>query len=80
MSVAPAVRPRSAIRRWVRRIAILAAIGVIAAGWFVGGHTYRRITEARLLRETRFAINVVRSSLYFAATSLFSRENIDTSS
>src|SRR5947208_11278052 len=52
MSVAPAVRPRSAIRRWVRRVLILAVIGVIVVGSFVGRHVYRRFTEARLLRET----------------------------
>jgi hypothetical protein len=40
------------LRRWLRRLLILATISLLAIGSFVGWHLYRRHVDARRLRET----------------------------
>jgi hypothetical protein len=52
VSAAPAVRRPSSTRRWIRRIVVLATIGVLAVGSFVGWHLYRRYVDNLRLRET----------------------------
>jgi hypothetical protein len=51
VSTAPAVRRPSSTRRWIRRIVVLATIGIVAVGSFVGWNLYRRHLENLRLRE-----------------------------
>lgn len=52
MSIVPAVRRPSSTRRWLRRILILATIGGLAVGSFIGWNLYRRYVDDLRLRET----------------------------
>jgi hypothetical protein len=52
MSIAPAVRRPSSLRRWLRRLIMLAMMGAVTIGSFVGWHLYRRHVDAGRLQET----------------------------
>ena len=52
MSIAPAVRRPSTLRRWLRRVLVVGTIGVVIVGAFVGRQIYRRLADQRLLQET----------------------------
>jgi hypothetical protein len=52
LSIAPAVRRPSSLRRWLRRVLVLGTIGIVIVGAFIGGQVYRRLADKRLLQET----------------------------
>jgi hypothetical protein len=52
MSIAPAVRRLSALRRWTIRFFLLAAITVVVVGSFIGWQVYQRFADQRVLQET----------------------------